>query len=215
MKAKIHFISVIALLLIIALISGCKTSSISFADPGKTSKEAKLRWKEYKRQGFIPDPRYGTGPTQFQKIINFDLALDENGGQKFMIGTQNGSGPNQETSFTKARQNARREIAANLGSFYEELISGGTHFNNIYGEDISTELWESTSAFDEIFGTALSKNTLISRFYRTERGNVTSAVTIAIDIKEFNSQIMKMEKDEIRSKIEDVRKRKDQMLKKN
>jgi hypothetical protein len=215
MKTNIRIISVIALLFVIALITGCKTSFTSYADPGKASKEAKLRWKEYKRQGFVPDPRYGTGPTQFQKIINFDQAIDENANQKFMIGTQNGSGPNQETSFTKARQNARREIAANLGSFYEELISGGTHFNNIYGEDISTELWESTSAFDEIFGTALSKNTLISRFYKMDRGNVTSAVTIAIDIKEFNSQVMSMEKDEIRSKIEEVRKRKDQILKKN
>jgi len=214
MKLTSALYTILMMLAITMAIASCTTTQTATAPSAKVSKEAKLRWKEYKKQGFRPDPRYGTGPMQFQKIIDSDLALNDKEKLKYFIETQNGTGTKEQKSFTEARQNARRELAANLGSFYEELIEGGTYFN-IYGEDLSDEIWESVSAFDEVFAAALSKNDLVSRFYRTQNNLIESAITIRIDMEEFDNQLRSMKKDELRDRIEEVRAKKDNLLKKN
>jgi hypothetical protein len=166
-------------------------------------KEAKARWRLYKKMGWHPDSLFGDALCQFRKIIEFEQATDAEGNLKYIVSSQCGAGADLQTSANRALLNAQIQLAVELRDSFYDRLETDFGFRDKF-RDIEPELWESREVFRYVFEQELFKSTLISRFYKYEHGIYNCAVTIVIDLEEFFSAFENLSREEMQEGLDEM-----------
>ncbi len=176
----------------------------------KVKREARKRARGLvKKQGYRPDLTIGTAKSMLRKVICYEQTLyteSKEPEERFIIEAIASRGKSQNLATKKARNDARNEIGKNMGNYLAGLVEKDGYFVNGDNEDISNEIEESYSAFNEIFAAELKRNKVLARFFRTEdNGYIKCLVIIAMDKQQFKEDVKKLKKKEIQNRLKSVR----------
>ena len=207
----------ISLILILSMITietyagkndGCKKSDIR--------KEAKKRAKAMKKQGYEADINQGTAEAQFEKRLQLECETfmpsvnSKREYKRYTFESFVAKSLDEGNALSKSRDGARAELGKNAGGAFKGIMETEGYFVNGSEEDISNEIVEAAEVFDQVFENELNKNEVVTRFIRYEKNRfITINVTISIDNVQLVKDIKKLKKEEIKDRIERVRRKKE------
>ena len=171
-----------------------------------SGRESRTIRRQQRNEGWSVDWALGSARTQAEREFVYRNSKNADGKPKWILETFTNSSGDLAMAQEKTRDQNRNQFGKNAGSFFDGKIEIGSAYLNFTGEDISSELREAIGAENEIFSSELSRNHVVTRYFKREGQKYFCKLTAALDASEFEANIKKLTKAELRARIEKVRK---------